>query len=126
MNAFHAHGRMAPAPTDAAEQCGPQDAAISTGAYNEADMSYNDPVPSPKHFMTVSRNGQVSIPAAVRSRWRTRRVVIADLGDRVVIRPMADDPIATLQGKYANRGPDSTTARRRARTADAEDVARKA
>ena len=69
--------------------------------------------------MTISRNGQVSIPAGTRARWRTRKVIVIDLGDRVVMRPAPeDDGVAGLQGKYAGRGPDTTTARTRARRAD--------
>lgn len=61
--------------------------------------------------MTVSRNGQVSIPAETRARWNTRRVSVVDLGDRVVMRPISDDPVAALQGKYAGRGPTADSAR---------------
>jgi len=65
------------------------------------------------YVMTVSRNGQVSIPADTRTRWNTRRVVVVDLGDRVVMRPLPDDAVADLVGKYAGRGPSSDAARRR-------------
>jgi bifunctional DNA-binding transcriptional regulator/antitoxin component of YhaV-PrlF toxin-antitoxin module len=65
--------------------------------------------------MTVSRNGQVSIPAATRARWATRRVIVVDLGDRVVLRPASDDPVRTLAGKYRDRGPGSDRARRASR-----------
>jgi bifunctional DNA-binding transcriptional regulator/antitoxin component of YhaV-PrlF toxin-antitoxin module len=69
--------------------------------------------------MTISGNGQVSIPAAARARWGTRKVLVVDLGDRVVMRPAADtDAASQLQGKYANRGPDSSAARRAARRAE--------
>lgn len=70
--------------------------------------------------MTISGNGQVSIPAAARARWGTRKVLVVDLGDRVVMRPAADtdDAAAQLQGKYAARGPDTTTGRRAARRAE--------
>lgn len=72
-----------------------------------------------KHLMTISQNGQVSIPAETRARWRTRKVIVVDLGDRVVMRPAPDgDDVAVLQGKYAGRGPDTTTARVQARQAD--------
>lgn len=71
-----------------------------------------------EHVMTVSRNGQVSIPAPARARWNTRQVVVVDLGDRVVVRPLAEDPVADLRGTYAHRGPDSDTARRQARAPD--------
>ncbi|MCU0270491.1 MAG: hypothetical protein MUF83_17850 [Acidimicrobiales bacterium] len=71
------------------------------------------------HVMTISRNGQVSIPAATRSRWRARRVVVVDLGDRVVMRPLVEDPVGDLEGKYRGRGPRTDRARQQARTADA-------
>jgi AbrB family looped-hinge helix DNA binding protein len=66
---------------------------------------------SREHVMTVSRNGQVSIPAETRARWNTRQVLVVDLGDRVVMRPISEDPIAALKGKYANRGPSTDAAR---------------
>ena len=72
-----------------------------------------------RHVMTISRNGQVSIPAEARSRWQTRRVVVVDLGDRVVMRPLGEDPVGDLEGKYRGRGPSTERARRQARTADA-------
>lgn len=68
--------------------------------------------------MTVSRNGQVSIPADTRARWQTRRVVIVDLGDRVVMRPLPDDGVEELEGKYQGRGPATDRARRLARRED--------
>jgi AbrB family looped-hinge helix DNA binding protein len=73
-----------------------------------------------EHMMTISSNGQVSIPAAARARWGTRKVLVVDLGDRVVMRPAADDRdgVARLRGKYAGRGPDTTTARAAARVAE--------
>lgn len=70
------------------------------------------------HVMKVSRNGQVSIPAEVRSRWTVDQVVVVDLGDRVVVRPLDDDPSEALAGKYAGRGPDSDTMRRAERQTD--------
>lgn len=71
------------------------------------------------YVMTVSRNGQVSIPAETRARWSTRHVVVVDLGDRVVMRPATDDPLDELEGKYRDRGPRTDDARRRARREDA-------
>ncbi len=65
--------------------------------------------------MTVSRNGQVSIPAEARSRWNTRQVIVVDLGDRVVMRPVSDQPVDELEGKYSGRGPNSDQIRRQAR-----------
>lgn len=77
--------------------------------------------------MTISSNGQVSIPAAARARWGTRKVLVVDLGDRVVMRPApeTDDGPAQLQGKYAGRGPDTAAARAAARQADSATVRRR-
>jgi bifunctional DNA-binding transcriptional regulator/antitoxin component of YhaV-PrlF toxin-antitoxin module len=72
-----------------------------------------------EHIMTVSRNGQVSIPAATRARWKARQVIVVDLGDRVVMRPAPDQPVAELEGKYRGRGPSTDHARRQARQAEA-------
>ena len=69
-------------------------------------------------IMRVTRNGQVSIPAAVRSRWGVDRVVVVDLGDRVVMRPVPDDPIGALRGKYRDRLPDTDSMRLEDRQAD--------
>jgi AbrB family looped-hinge helix DNA binding protein len=74
---------------------------------------------STTHVMKVSSNGQVSIPAEARARWNAERVVVVDLGDRVVLRPLPADPVADLQGKYRGRGPSSERARRQARTDEA-------
>lgn len=78
-------------------------------------LAYNDAVEAASYVMTVSRNGQVSIPADTRSRWNARRVVVVDLGDRVVMRPLPDDVIKDLVGKYADRGPTADAARQRSR-----------
>jgi bifunctional DNA-binding transcriptional regulator/antitoxin component of YhaV-PrlF toxin-antitoxin module len=67
------------------------------------------------YVMTVSQNGQVSIPAEARARWKARRVLVVDLGDRVVMRPLPGDAVEDLEGKYRDRGPDTDSARRRAR-----------
>jgi AbrB family looped-hinge helix DNA binding protein len=72
-----------------------------------------------EHLMTVSRNGQVSIPAGARARWNTRQVIVVDLGDRVVMRPAPEQPIGALEGKYRGRGPAADSARHQARRAEA-------
>jgi AbrB family looped-hinge helix DNA binding protein len=52
-----------------------------------------------RHRVTAA--GQVSIPAEVRERWGARMVVIEDEGDRLVLRPTPEDPIAGLRGVFA-------------------------
>lgn len=63
------------------------------------------------YVMRVSSNGQVSIPAETRARWMTDRVVVVDLGDRIVMRPLPDEPVGELVGKYGGRGPTTTATR---------------
>lgn len=77
------------------------------------------------YVMRVSANGQVSIPAEARARWRAEQVVVVDLGDRVVVRPLPEAPVAALRGKYRQRGPSSEGARRRARTEEVSAGRRK-
>ena len=71
----------------------------------------------------VSRNGQVSVPAAVRHRWGTSTVLVVDRGDYAIMRPVPDDPIAALRGAYAGPGPtvDEARAADRAGEAASED-----
>jgi bifunctional DNA-binding transcriptional regulator/antitoxin component of YhaV-PrlF toxin-antitoxin module len=88
-------------------------------SYNEIRFAYNMVMSAIEHIMTVSQNGQVSIPAAIRARWKARRVIVVDMGDRVVMRPTVDQPFAALEGKYKGRGPTSDQARRQARQAGA-------
>ncbi|MGH9156261.1 MAG: AbrB/MazE/SpoVT family DNA-binding domain-containing protein [Acidimicrobiales bacterium] len=71
------------------------------------------------YVMKVSSNGQVSIPAEARARWKPDRVLVVDLGDRVVLRPWPDDPIGAMVGKYEGRGPSADDARAQARADDA-------
>ena len=47
---------------------------------------------------TISKGGQLSIPAEVRRRWGTDRVRLVDLGDRVVVRPVPLDAIGAAKG----------------------------
>jgi bifunctional DNA-binding transcriptional regulator/antitoxin component of YhaV-PrlF toxin-antitoxin module len=60
---------------------------------------------SMKTRMRVSKGGQVSIPAGIRHRWATSTVTLTDLGDRIVIEPAPDDPIAAAQGALAAEFP---------------------
>jgi bifunctional DNA-binding transcriptional regulator/antitoxin component of YhaV-PrlF toxin-antitoxin module len=46
----------------------------------------------------IPRRGQVSIPAPIRHRWATTTLTLEDQGDRIVLMPAPDDPIAAAQG----------------------------
>jgi hypothetical protein len=61
----------------------------------------------------ISQGGQISLPAAIRRRWSTRRVLIEDLGDRIIVRPIPEDPVAAAKG--ALRRPGRTAERDRQR-----------
>jgi bifunctional DNA-binding transcriptional regulator/antitoxin component of YhaV-PrlF toxin-antitoxin module len=73
----------------------------------------------------ISQGGQVSIPADVRRRWGTSRVIVEDRGDALVLRPLPDDPIDAAMGSLAGPGPTSDEMRRIAREEEEEAEARK-
>ncbi|HUF32999.1 MAG TPA: AbrB/MazE/SpoVT family DNA-binding domain-containing protein [Acidimicrobiales bacterium] len=100
-------------------------AALGMAAYNTARVAYNEAMSEASHVMTVSRNGQVSIPAETRARWNTRQVLVVDLGDRVVMRPVGAEPVGELRGKYAKQGPATSRARRASRRVDTDRPSRR-
>lgn len=51
----------------------------------------------------ITAGGQVSVPATVRRRWGTNVVALEDLGDRLVVRPLPEDPIAAARGALKGR-----------------------
>jgi AbrB family looped-hinge helix DNA binding protein len=65
----------------------------------------------------ISKGGQISIPAPIRHRWGTSTVALEDQGDRVVLVPAPDDPIAAAEGALAKEfsGLDLRRLRRSAR-----------
>jgi bifunctional DNA-binding transcriptional regulator/antitoxin component of YhaV-PrlF toxin-antitoxin module len=67
----------------------------------------------------VTRNGQVSVPAAVRHRWGASTMLIVDRGDYAIIRPVPNDPITALRGAYATPGLTAEEARAADRAAEA-------
>lgn len=66
----------------------------------------------------VTVNGQISLPAPVRRRWKAAQVVLEDLGDRIIVRPLPDDPIAAACGSLTRRGPTVDRVRQAERRAD--------
>jgi bifunctional DNA-binding transcriptional regulator/antitoxin component of YhaV-PrlF toxin-antitoxin module len=54
-----------------------------------------------KRRLRISRGGQVSIPAPIRHRWGTATLTLDDQGDRIVLAPAPDDPIAAAEGALA-------------------------
>lgn len=80
-----------------------------------------------KKRMRISKGGQISIPAPIRKRWETGTVTLNDQGDRIVIAPAPDDPIAAAAGAFAGQGPKLNweQIRREEREAEAEAEDRK-
>ena len=60
---------------------------------------------------TISRGGQISIPAEVRRRWGTSRLSVEDTGEALILRPIPADPIRAAIGSLAGPGPTSGIAR---------------
>ena len=54
-----------------------------------------------KRRVRISKGGQISIPAAIRQRWGTSTIALEDQGDRIVLEPAPDDPIAAAEGAFA-------------------------
>jgi AbrB family looped-hinge helix DNA binding protein len=72
-------------------------------------------------IVKVTRGGQISVPAEIRRRWNTSRLTLDDQGDRLVIQPAADDPIAAARGAFASElGTSAAELRAQARRDEAE------
>ena len=71
------------------------------------------------YTMKLSGNGQISIPAKVRSRWAVTQLTVVDCGDHLVVRPAPADPVQALAGKYAGRVKSTDELRKAERAADA-------
>ena len=70
----------------------------------------------------ITRGGQISIPSSIRHRWGTSTLALEDLGDRVVLRPAPDDPIAAARGALAGEL-SMSSGQLRAQAREAEAVA---
>ena len=72
----------------------------------------------------ITKAGQLSVPADVRRRWGTSRVLLDDRGDSLVIRPLPDDPIGAVRGVFrgATITSDQVRAQLRAEEEDIEDA----
>ena len=68
----------------------------------------------------VTGNGQVSLPAELRRRWDADTVLVIDRGDYAIVRPIPDDPLASLRGARAGVGPAGEHARAAERASEAE------
>ncbi len=74
---------------------------------------------------SISRGGQVSIPAEIRHRWGATRVILVDHGTSLELRPIPADPIAALRGSLRSMEMTTDELRAQAREEDAEIEARR-
>jgi bifunctional DNA-binding transcriptional regulator/antitoxin component of YhaV-PrlF toxin-antitoxin module len=68
----------------------------------------------------VTRNGQISLPAELRHRWKSGSVLVIDRGSYAIVRPIPGDAVTELQGAHAGPGPTSEQARTAERARDEE------
>jgi len=54
-----------------------------------------------KRRVRITKGGQISIPASIRHRWGSSTVALHDEGDRIVLLPAPDDPVAAAEGALA-------------------------
>ncbi len=76
-----------------------------------------------KTRVKISKGGQISIPAPIRHRWGTSTVSLEDQGDRIVLEPAVDDPIAAAEGALAEEFGTLDLGRLRRRGREDERVA---
>ncbi|HEY5435021.1 MAG TPA: AbrB/MazE/SpoVT family DNA-binding domain-containing protein [Candidatus Limnocylindrales bacterium] len=74
---------------------------------------------------TISRGGQISIPAEIRHRWGATRVILVDHGTSLELRPVPADPIAALRGSLRTLDLTSDEIRAQMREEEAEAEERK-
>lgn len=73
----------------------------------------------------ISKGGQFSLPGEIRRRWATDALVVEDLGDRVVLRPIPRDPVAAVVGAFPTKKGSATRARERLREEERKAERRK-
>lgn len=76
-------------------------------------------------ILSISKGGQISIPARIRNRWGVKRLIIDDQGDRLLVIPLPDDPLRAARGSLKSPGHSVEEDRRRMREEEAEAEARR-
>lgn len=71
---------------------------------------------------SISKGGQLTVPAAVRHRWGTTRVTVDDRGDELVVRPVPEDPLRAARGMLKGKGRGLSSERLRAITVGEEQA----
>jgi bifunctional DNA-binding transcriptional regulator/antitoxin component of YhaV-PrlF toxin-antitoxin module len=59
--------------------------------------------------VTLTRGGQVSIPAEYRRDWTSKRVIVEVTDRGLLLRPLPDDPIGAAMGSLKGKGKSRMT-----------------
>lgn len=54
-------------------------------------------------IVTLTRGGQVSIPAEFRREWTSNRIMVRETPNGLLLRPLPDDPLAAALGSLAGK-----------------------
>ena len=54
-------------------------------------------------IVTLTRGGQVSIPAEFRREWTSNRIMVQETDRGLLLRPVPDDPLAAALGSLAGK-----------------------
>lgn len=54
-------------------------------------------------IVTLTRGGQVSIPAEFRRDWTSHRIMVQETDRGLLLRPVPDDPLAAALGSLAGK-----------------------
>jgi bifunctional DNA-binding transcriptional regulator/antitoxin component of YhaV-PrlF toxin-antitoxin module len=73
--------------------------------------------------VTLTRGGQVSIPAEYRRHWPSNRVLVEETERGLLLRPLPADPIAAATGSLKGKGKPGMTVARAMAQRHAEDRA---
>ena len=75
--------------------------------------------------VTLTRGGQVSIPADLRRGWPSNKIIVEETPRGLLLRPLPADPIDAAMGSLAGPGPTVDEMRRASRREEAEIDRRK-
>lgn len=74
-------------------------------------------------IVTLTRGGQVSIPAEYRRNWTSTRVMVEATERGLLLRPIPEDPIGAAMGSLAGKGKPGMTGAKALAQARAEERA---
>ncbi len=64
------------------------------------------------HKVTISKKGQISLPAVLRRRFGLKegdKISVEEKGDTLVLRPLPEHPLLNMRGKLKTEGQEKLT-----------------